>query len=339
MSTHISPHDKYFKTMMEYPEVSYSFIQDNLPSPLLSRIDLSSLTLVKESMIEDSLRTQFTDLLFKAHFAPIASLEDEKSSQIQAFDKSLEEGLIYILIEHASRPDKLLPFRLWKYTCGLLDRHLKTNPKGPFPLIFPMILHSGKSPYSHSTDFFSLFGDNEHIVRNIFTNPFTLRDLASKPDEELSTHLKLRFVESTMKHIWTKKWDAFFKPLFNDFVDSIPNEEIAFILPSLYYIFHNKKMNHREWSLCLKDLASSSTSKEKETTIMNMEECFEQRGILKGKLEGMREGKREGKLEGKLEERLEIATRLLHKGHSLDHVADLLDLSLEEMKMLNHPTH
>lgn len=34
---------------------------------------------------------------------------------------------LYFLLEHQSKPDPLMPFRLLKYLCNIMDDHLKTH--------------------------------------------------------------------------------------------------------------------------------------------------------------------------------------------------------------------
>ena len=57
-------------------------------------------------------------------------------------------------------------------------------------------------------------------------------------------------------------------------------------------------------------------------------------GIEEGKKEGIEEGKKEGREEGALNNRKEIVLKLLKKGYSLEEIADLLDIPLDEVKAI-----
>ena len=59
-----------------------------------------------------------------------------------------------------------------------------------------------------------------------------------------------------------------------------------------------------------------------------------EKGIEKGRKEGKEEGRIEGKKEGKEEGRKEFALKLLAHNFPLDEIADLTDLSIEEIKKL-----
>ena len=59
-----------------------------------------------------------------------------------------------------------------------------------------------------------------------------------------------------------------------------------------------------------------------------------EKGIEKGRKEGKEEGRIEGKKEGKEEGRKEFALKLLAHNFPLDEIANLTDLSIEEIKKL-----
>ena len=61
-----------------------------------------------------------------------------------------------------------------------------------------------------------------------------------------------------------------------------------------------------------------------------------EKGIEKGRKEGKEEGRIEGKKEGKEEGRKEFALKLLAHNYPLDEIADLTDLSIDEIKKLEH---
>jgi len=64
----ISPHDRYVRSMLSNPRVVNEFFEATLPEHIKKHIDLSSLELQKDSFIDDKLRVQITDLLYKATF-------------------------------------------------------------------------------------------------------------------------------------------------------------------------------------------------------------------------------------------------------------------------------
>ena len=134
-----SPHDKYIRSMMRNPKVVREFFEANLPPNLLEKVDLDSIQIEKDSFISDRLRLEVADMLFKA------TVEGE-------------EAYFYTLLEHQSTSDKLLPFRMLKYAIAITEYHMEVYKTQRFPVIYPMVLYTGGTPYSYSMDiFFSLY--------------------------------------------------------------------------------------------------------------------------------------------------------------------------------------
>jgi len=103
---HLNPHDRLFRSLMSNKNVATEFFMQHLPSEIKGQIQLNSLRLQRNSYIDDNLRMQVTDLLFNANF-------------------NREIGYIYLLVEHQSRPEKLMPFRVLKYMVAIMEDHLK----------------------------------------------------------------------------------------------------------------------------------------------------------------------------------------------------------------------
>ena len=74
---HLSPHDRYFRHVLNIPQVSHEFFAKHLPPEVLAAIDLSSLT----PQVDDKLKLQIADLLYSVNFHG-------------------EPGYVYLLITH-----------------------------------------------------------------------------------------------------------------------------------------------------------------------------------------------------------------------------------------------
>jgi predicted transposase/invertase (TIGR01784 family) len=92
-------------------------------------------------------------------------------------------GYIYLLIEHQSNPEVLMPFRLQQYIFSIMTQHLKQKTTKVLPLVMPMVFYHGKEKYPYSTDIFQLFGDHSNLAQELFLKPFQLIDLTIIPDE------------------------------------------------------------------------------------------------------------------------------------------------------------
>ena len=164
---HLNPHDRLFRSLMSDKNVAAEFFEKHLPVAIKNQVQLHSLKLQGNSYIGDDLRMQVTDLLFNANF-------NEKS------------GYIYLLVEHQSKPEKLMPLRILKYMIAIMEDHLKKNGGTILPIIYPMIMYSGKRPYGYSTNLFDLFGEQKELAQQIFLNSYQLVDISKIPAEEFN---------------------------------------------------------------------------------------------------------------------------------------------------------
>ena len=178
----LSKHDRYFRAQMANPKVAKEFFEANLPDFLKKDVDLSTLQLRQDSFIGDDLRQKIADLLFEV------SIKGQK-------------GYFYILAEHQTQPQKLMPFRMLQYMISIQKQHLEENKTNVLPFVFPILVYAGKTKYTYSMDLFSLFGPHEDLARKVWTNPYPLIDLTQIPDEKLEPYLYFGATALLMKHI------------------------------------------------------------------------------------------------------------------------------------------
>ena len=87
-----NPHDTFFRAAFARPEVSSPFFQRYLPPGALAHLDLDTLSLEKDSFIDERLRKHRADLLF--------SVKGQAGQPV----------LIYLLLEHKSYQDRWTAF-------------------------------------------------------------------------------------------------------------------------------------------------------------------------------------------------------------------------------------
>ena len=126
-------HDQFFRTAMADKRVARDFLMAWLPGELCQRMDFGQLEIQPRSHINDVRQESAVDVLFK--------------TMIEG-----HEAYIYLLLEHQSTPDPLMPFRMLKYMCNIIDHHLKTHGGKKIPLIYPLVIYHGKRKYPFSTD-------------------------------------------------------------------------------------------------------------------------------------------------------------------------------------------
>ncbi len=93
----INPHDSFFRETFGRREIAANFLREYLPARIIARLDLDSLSLVKDSFVDKELRHHYSDLLY--------SVQHKKGKRY-----------IYFLFEHKSSPDIWTPLQLLRYS-------------------------------------------------------------------------------------------------------------------------------------------------------------------------------------------------------------------------------
>lgn len=118
-----TPHDAVFRQLLTQKAIARDFLQIHLPDTFLRICNLDSLTLESGSFVEENLRASYSDILY--------SLQTTHGP-----------GYVYALIEHQSKPDKFMAFRLMRYAIAAMQRHLDAG-HDTLPLVVPLLFYHG----------------------------------------------------------------------------------------------------------------------------------------------------------------------------------------------------
>ncbi|HGJ5857641.1 Rpn family recombination-promoting nuclease/putative transposase, partial [Arsenophonus nasoniae] len=123
-----TPHDAVFRQFLSEKATAKDFFDIWLPDEIKSLCDLDSLKVESGSFIDSEMKNYQSDILY--------SVSTIKGS-----------GYIYVLIEHQSTPDKLIAWRLMRYSLAAMQKHLENGNK-QLPLVFPILFYCGEqSPH------------------------------------------------------------------------------------------------------------------------------------------------------------------------------------------------
>ncbi|EFI2803196.1 Rpn family recombination-promoting nuclease/putative transposase [Escherichia coli] len=177
-----TPHDALFKSFLTHPGTARDFMEIHLPKDLRELCDLDSLKLESASFVDEKLRALHSDILW--------SVETREG-----------DGYIYVVIEHQSREDIHMAFRLMRYSMAVMQRHIEHDKRRPLPLVIPMLFyHGSRSPYPWSLCWLDEFADPT-TARKLYTAAFPLVDVTVVPDDEIVQHRRVALLELIQKHI------------------------------------------------------------------------------------------------------------------------------------------
>ncbi len=172
------PHDLFFKETFSNLEVAKSFIENYLPSEVLSHVNLNSLSAQKDSFIHKNMQETHADLLFKV-----------------AIDG--QEGYIYFLFEHKSYKSHLIALQLLRYMVDIWDAKTRKAKSRVIPIIIPLVIYHGEHSWEVVKSLSGLmpqYSDLSDDLKKYIPNyDFLLYDVAgiSPEDMKLETLLKI----------------------------------------------------------------------------------------------------------------------------------------------------
>jgi hypothetical protein len=285
------PHDALFKRTFSEPEHAAAELRAVLPVELVSRIDFSTLTLCPGSYIDETLAGSQSDLLFSARL-------------------SGKPALLYVLFEHQSSPDKLLPLRLLRYVVRILQRHVDEAKNAgdalPLPVVVPVVLHHGAAGWSVATRLEDLFDrqtvEEAGLAEFIPRLSFVLDDLSHLTDDALERRMLglvarltlwlLRDARSPAR--LAKSGPRWAGPMAS--LLGAPNGWEAFAT-----LFRYVSVVADDAAAILLSNAIEAAEPEAKEPIMTLAEKWKAEGKAEGEAKGKAEGEAKGKAEGKAE--------------------------------------
>jgi hypothetical protein len=173
-----TPHDALVKAIFSDPQHAAGELRHLLDPAFAARIVWSSLRLVSGSYVDDSLRGRHTDLLFSALYAR----GDDEGEPV--------EVLVYLLFEHQSTDDPLMPFRLLLYVVRVWEKIVRETPSlRKLPAILPIVLHHSERGWGSPTTLHGLVDLDDSAMaivgKHIPNFSMMLDDLSAQSDDSL----------------------------------------------------------------------------------------------------------------------------------------------------------
>ncbi len=271
---------------------------------------MTTLKLESGSFIEESLRPYYSDMLY--------SLKTVQG-----------EGYVYALIEHQSRPDKNMAFRLMRYAIAAMQQHIDAGHKH-LPLVIPLQFYHGNiSPYPYDMNWLKGFA-NPDQAKALYTQDFPLVDVTVISDDDIMQHRRIALLELVQKHARHRDIMDFLEPLVTLLLTDYTTDKQVQSLMS--YLLQVGETNNLE--ALITSLASSVPKHEE--TLMTIAEQLRQQGEQRGRQEGIQLGEARGRQEGRQETLNEMARKMMLNGMDQQAIIDVTGLSKDELAQLSH---
>ncbi len=166
------PHDSLVRYFLGNTILAASFLRHYLPPALQTRLEWGSLVPEPVETVAKDFTRRIGDLRYSARF--------------KGGDAELD---VCIMVEHQSKPDSIMSFRMMEYICSAYQQRVfafRNGVRFPYPLA--VVLHHGKKPWKQIPPMRDLITIPAGLDTDILNFPIHLIDLAVIPVEELRGH-------------------------------------------------------------------------------------------------------------------------------------------------------
>ena len=303
-----NPHDAFFRRVLSDPAVAAEFLRCYLPSALSAALDLTIVTLEETSFTDHKLRRHAADLLFQVRLADGG------------------EAYVLVLLEHKSAPDERVALQVLRYAVLTWDRMTL-----PLPLIIPVVVYHGATPWRIGKKFRSLFAklpSGRAWRRYLPDFEYYLCDLSKYNDDELEGGEGLGAALKLLKHIFRRDLEATLPEVIRETAQALPEAQAAERVETMaIYLGESGRMSKEVFTEAL--LKTSDEGENMETFLEYLE-----RRLNPIVVEAVAKKEMERGMEQALEE--VTVSQLARKFGSLDEgmLEKIRHLSVEDLKRL-----
>lgn len=155
-----NPHDTLIKRAVQERALCLELFEEHLTEIYYEKCHILQYELVPTTHIDDNLRKQYTDVLFKF---PLK----ENCKRFAYF---------YLLYEHQSTPDQDMPFRDLCYKIDIIRDHRRQTQLKDIPFVETVVIYNGEKKYTAPTRLEALMPVPWKIGKSMFEG-FKLYDL------------------------------------------------------------------------------------------------------------------------------------------------------------------
>ncbi len=271
-----SIHDRVFKSALADSRVARDFLEQHLPLNVQAAIDFNTLRITNESYITKELAAFSSDIVYQVCLKETGQL-----------------AYVYILIEHQSSINPVMPFRLWNYCALIWDKYLKQTQANTLPLIFPLVFYHGDAPYSGPRKIADLIQAPKDLIESALFGAFHLVDTHEISDDELRQRRWAGIIQYALKHVNNRNSNRLVETII-ELLQGIDGEVGADVYGSTLLLYWFKKAatckDPKEFLDAVADGLSTRMGGEVMSMAKQWAEQHKQEGIKLGVQQGIEQG-------------------------------------------------
>lgn len=264
-----NPHDRFFKETMTRRENAVSFFREYLPAEIVAQIDWRTLRIVKETFVTPELKERFSDIVYDVRIRGTVLL-------------------IYLLFEHQSRHDCLMPLRFHHYMGGLWDLWVKQNPgECKLPGIIPILFYHGNEKWTTGTQFQDMIDGAGKISEYVPKFKYILKDLSAFNDADIKGIITVRLFVHVMRRIFLPDFGEHFDRMLPMFAELSRKETGMEYLETVLRYVYEVRDDMDPWETETKLIQMMDEARKED--IMTVAEKLRKEGEIRGEIKTYRQ--------------------------------------------------
>ena len=241
MQDQSNPHGMFLRQLLSHQPTASAFFKDIIPESMQQTLDITALEISKDQFIDSELENQLSDMLFRV------------------YSKNLMPAYIYLLFQHKGNPEPLMSYLLFRYMERIWEQTINQGLIGHLPVVVPVVIYNGSTPWNVSTQFSKLFGtisgldnalpDFEYIMYDL--SQFSELDFSDSPILSTGIHL--------LKAIHDNDFEDQLPHLLNPLKQCIENDYTKrFLSFVIQYICGASKMSENDIETVMDEIFSKT---------------------------------------------------------------------------------
>lgn len=303
--------DKGYKKLFSNKEIFIEFLQTFVKEDWVRNIDEDNLVRVDKEYLLQDYRKKEADIVYRMKFE-------------NPLTKEVEEAIFYVLFELQSSVDRLMPYRLLMYMVQIWKQELSSvslrEAQGKdykLPAIVPIVLYNGPQNWDVETRFKEMVSKSDQFKDWTVDFKYILIDVDAYEERELlEISNTISLIIMMDQNIVTKDRKIFINRLEKivDARDKLPAEKLELIYEWLKEVLLVRFPIEEGTQIIENMREGKAMTYAIERLFDNIEEESMEKGIEKGVLK--------------------VAVKAIRKGMSTEEIADLTDLTVEEVEKI-----
>ena len=295
-------HDKIFRTVLDRKSDAIALIN----KALNTQLEAKDIEKYNSSFINKVFQNREADIVYK-----------------------IKDRSIFILIEHQTKVDYLMPYRILEYEVAIMQSAIDLdkikNKESKIPLVIPIVLYTGNKKWNAK----KYLEENQEKIEGIENGlgNYNLIDINEMTEKELLEDNS--FISKMMLIEKSKNTENIVEIL--EKIVKITKEEDKETLRRIISIILEEKIGITKAKELIEKMEGDEGNM---LAVVDMIRRENQMYIEIGKKEGKIEGKKEGVKQGELKEKIKIVTNMLKEKFNIETIQKITGINKEEIEKI-----